>query len=239
MIWLEIAFLLVLAVVFPLLASRGFPAVMRAIALGQPGARRAAYRETMGWQWVLAAAGVAVWAAGDRTWADLGIRPPSGWGFWAAAAVAALVAAALTAQLRAVSARPERRAEVRTQLGGHNVLLPRTPDERAGFTAVSVTAGVCEELLYRGWMIGWLAPWLGVPAAAVTSLAVFGAAHSYAGRANALKATGLGALFTVLYLASGSLWVPIALHALIDINMGHLSTAAFRGSPLSPASGRL
>jgi uncharacterized protein len=32
-------------------------------------------------------------------------------------------------------------------------LLPRTPAEKTAFVGVSVTAGICEELVFRGFMI--------------------------------------------------------------------------------------
>jgi membrane protease YdiL (CAAX protease family) len=164
--------------------------------------------------------------------ADLGLRAPSGAGFWISLALAAAVAAALVLQLRAVERSEELRREVRPSLGGTLVLLPRTAEEGRTFAALSLTAGLCEELLYRGWLIGWLAPFTGMPAAAVLSTAAFGAAHLYGGRSLALRATAMGAVLCALFLLSGSLWVSILLHAFVDWNMGQLAVAAFRDAPL-------
>ena len=75
-----------------------------------------------------------------------------------------------------------------------------------------------------------------MPAACGVAVISFGLAHSYGKRDVALKAGAMGAVFTGLYVLSGSLWVPIALHIFIDVYMGMLSTAAFRDQPRSEAA---
>ena len=60
-------------------------------------------------------------------------------------------------------------------------LLPHDSRELQTFCALSITAGVCEELLYRGFLIVFLSSAFGVlPAVALSSL-VFGIAHAYQG----------------------------------------------------------
>lgn len=99
-------------------------------------------------------------------------------------------------------------------------LLPETRAERFGFVLLGLTAGVCEEALYRGFLIRYLHE--GSPAmplllaVAVASLA-FGLVHIYQGGAAVLR-TGLAGLgFGLLFLLSGSLIPGIVLHALIDL----------------------
>ncbi|MDQ3607147.1 MAG: CPBP family intramembrane metalloprotease, partial [Gemmatimonadota bacterium] len=61
-------------------------------------------------------------------------------------------------------------------------LLPRTPTEKAAFVGVSVTAGVCEELVFRGFLIPALDIATGsLPLAVLLSCAIFGLLHSYQG----------------------------------------------------------
>jgi membrane protease YdiL (CAAX protease family) len=224
---LDVLFVIGLVVVYPAYSARTFPRTMRGIAEFRPGARIASYRETMAWGWGLAAAGTAVWLAGGRSFAELGFRAPSGAGFWIALVFAVLAAAGLALQLRSVRQSEEDRRELRTSLGGPLVFLPRTPKEERAFAALSLTAGICEELLYRGWLIAWLAPATGTPAAAVLSTLAFGAGHLYGGRSVALRATAMGAVLCGLFLLSGSLWVPVLVHAAVDRNMGKLAVAAF------------
>jgi len=100
-------------------------------------------------------------------------------------------------------------------------MLPKTPTERAVWIVVSLTAGICEEVLYRGWLLSLFAAtlgsvWLGL----LISSIIFGFAHTYQGR-NGILGTGvLGAIFGLLFICSGSLIPGQVLHAVIDLNNG-------------------
>jgi membrane protease YdiL (CAAX protease family) len=231
MILAETAFLIVLLVVFPWVAWRSFPAVMRTIADGVPGARVREYRRAAAWQWALCVAGAALWIAGGRTWEELGFGAPGGRGFWVALGIAGVAAALLQAQLVSVRRSGDARREVRSRLGGSMVFLPRSRAEGAAFLGISATAGICEEMLYRGWLLGWLAPRIGLPAAFAAAAVLFALAHAYGGRKLAARAGALGVVLGALYVLSGSLWVSIALHVFLDANAGQLSVAAHSDAP--------
>ncbi|MEV4375773.1 CPBP family intramembrane glutamic endopeptidase [Streptosporangium sp. NPDC049644] len=98
-------------------------------------------------------------------------------------------------------------------------LLPRTAVERWYAAGLSVTAGVTEEIVYRGLLIavGTGALGLSKEVAACCALAVFVAGHLYQGRRGMFMVTLAGFGLTVLYLRTGSLLMPILLHALIDL----------------------
>ncbi|MGE0555102.1 MAG: lysostaphin resistance A-like protein [Gemmatimonadales bacterium] len=81
---------------------------------------------------------------------------------------------------------------------------------------VSALAGLAEEVLFRGFLQGWLAGWLGPAAALCVAAAVFGLAHAISWR-YATLVTLLGLCFGGLYLATGSIWPPIVGHALYDV----------------------
>jgi uncharacterized protein len=101
-------------------------------------------------------------------------------------------------------------------------ILPVTREERAWFAIVSVTAGVCEEVLYRGFLIRYLSdsPWhAGLWLALGISSIAFGMAHSYQGWTGILGTAALGALMAVIFVVTGSLWLPIALHAILDLRV--------------------
>jgi uncharacterized protein len=99
-------------------------------------------------------------------------------------------------------------------------LLPRTAGERRLFTAVGVTAGVCEEWLYRGFflaVVSALAGGLPTGLLVVIAAVAFGLAHAYQGPAGVLTTGLLGGVMAALYLQTGSLLLPILLHAAIDL----------------------
>src|ERR1700728_1530956 len=101
-------------------------------------------------------------------------------------------------------------------------ILPVTREERARFAAVSITAGVCEEVWYRGFLIRYLSdfPWhAGLLTALGISSIAFGMAHGYQGLAGILGTALLGAFMAVIFVVTGSLWLPIALHAIIDLRV--------------------
>ena len=100
--------------------------------------------------------------------------------------------------------------------------LPITGEERAWFALVSVTAGICEEVLYRGFLIRYLSdgPWhFGIWIALAIASISFGLGHGYQGLSGIIGTGVLGALIAVIFLATGSLWLPMALHAIIDLRV--------------------
>jgi len=114
-------------------------------------------------------------------------------------------------------------------------ILPVTREERAWFAAVSITSGVCEEVLYRGFLIRYLSdfPWhAGLLIALGISSIAFGMAHGYQGLAGILGTAFLGAFMAVIFIVTGSLWLPIALHAIIDLRVLFL----LRPGDLTPLS---
>ncbi|MEV4525370.1 CPBP family intramembrane glutamic endopeptidase [Streptosporangium sp. NPDC049304] len=124
------------------------------------------------------------------------------------AAVALLVLRWLAARSKPV---PDQRS--------FNHLLPRTPVERWYAAGLSVTAGVTEEIIYRGLLIaiGTGALGLSKEVAACCALAVFVAGHLYQGWRGMLAVALVGFGLTWVYLRTGSLLMPILLHVLIDL----------------------
>lgn len=80
-----------------------------------------------------------------------------------------------------------------------------------GLFVVSVVPGVCEELLFRGAILGLLRKRLGDPSAVLLQAAAFALLHGFAIRLPHTFALGL--LFGLLTLRTGSLWPAILVHA--------------------------
>jgi hypothetical protein len=103
---------------------------------------------------------------------------------------------------------------------GMEKLVPHTRSELGWWVATSLSAGFCEEFIFRGYLIWAFQPLLGLWASAALSVAVFALAHAYQGATGILAAGFLGSLFTLGMLILGSLWPVMALHALVDIGQG-------------------
>jgi membrane protease YdiL (CAAX protease family) len=100
--------------------------------------------------------------------------------------------------------------------------LPRTREERAWFGAMCVVVGFCEEIIFRGFLIRYLHDLplgLGLLGAILVAAAIFGIDHGYQGWKGILGTGVLALLMSVLFFVSGSLWLPILAHALLDLRV--------------------
>lgn len=96
-------------------------------------------------------------------------------------------------------------------------LLPRSGAEMAAYVGLAVTAGFCEEFLFRGYLQRQFLAWTRIPAAAVVLQAVvFGFGHLYQGWRNAVAIAVYGAMFGILALMRKSLRPGMIQHAMQD-----------------------
>jgi membrane protease YdiL (CAAX protease family) len=138
-------------------------------------------------------------------------------------------------QLSRVSA--VRRQRALAALDKSDFLIPQSVYERVLFAALSISAGICEEIICRGFFIGYFQsePWGWLLAIALlASSALFGIAHAGQGW-KGMIGTGLGGLlFGVIYIGTGSLLIPMIVHACVDLR--YLVFAMMRRSETIAAS---
>jgi membrane protease YdiL (CAAX protease family) len=219
--WFDIAFLLVLFVIQPLYSRHAWVKLQRAVAAGVYPDRVTLYAQTMLGQWAGFAVLLAAWWWLDRSWADLGVHGDLGTGFLVVG-VLGLVSLGVLGflALRLREAPAETRAAQREGLGELEPFLPQDDRDLRSFFALSITAGIVEELLYRGFVLWVLAQGMPLWAAVLLSSVAFGLAHSYQGAGGMLRTGLIGLLFAILFVASGSIWLPMLFHALFDIVQG-------------------
>jgi uncharacterized protein len=102
---------------------------------------------------------------------------------------------------------------------GQNIqyLLPQSRLEIFLWILTSLTAGICEEIIFRGYFQRQFSVWTGnVPAGALLSAAVFGAAHIYQGWRSAIIIVVYGLLFGILAEFRRSLRPGMMTHAWHD-----------------------
>lgn len=133
-------------------------------------------------------------------------------------AVVAAAVAVLTFLSRQQSKKSGAAPGVKESAGCLANILPMTGRERTVFVMVALTAGLCEEFLYRGWLLHFLdaalgSVWFGL----ILSSFAFGLAHICQGRGGMIGTTLLGAVFGVIYLVCGGLLLAHALHAAMDL----------------------
>jgi membrane protease YdiL (CAAX protease family) len=161
--------------------------------------------------WTLAFATLAVTAFAGIELRAIGLAPADAAATVAYAAGATLAAVAILFLFRWAGVREP---DVVRQL------MPVTRQDRALFIGVSITAGICEEIIYRGFLLYALMQALPLPIAVVLASGAFGVAHAYQQPLGALRAALLGAVLTVPVLATGSLVPAMLAHASIDVLSG-------------------
>jgi membrane protease YdiL (CAAX protease family) len=217
------------ALVLPFAAWRGF---RHLVAAPSPETRRRAWRVNIAWQWGFALALIAWWLYAKRPLPTLGIGPIAGGAGSAFAIGAALVAVGfLVWQLVAVRKGGPARESTRAQVLPLQALLPHDAAEMRLFTGVSVTAGICEELIYRGFVFWYFERLGGTVLAIAASTLVFGAGHFYQGASGFFKAGAGGLIAAGLRVVTGSLWVPMVLHGAVDVLGGLTAREALEPAP--------
>jgi len=203
------------------------------LAAGVKDARIKAYAIIMTVEWVLTIAVLGIWLGNGRALSDIGLGLELGLGWWIGIAAAAVACGLLIWQSVVTRSSTEKLKAMADQLGSLRALLPHNDRESRLFSALSVTAGICEEVLYRGFLMAFLAAHLNIWSAVLLSSLVFGLGHLYQGVVGVLKTGAVGLVMAGLFVLTGSLWAPILLHAAIDLNSGYLGRRAIE-TPASP-----
>ena len=224
-------FCLLFLVLGVLLPWRGLRRIRRLLAMAQvtPRDRAKLYLSAMAWQWPLAA--IAYWRATARgiTSFELGLRQDFSPGLLlVTAGGAALIAVLHWLNLKRMGSLQHPGVAKMRNLASR--IFPHSRSEFALFALLCVTAGVCEEFLFRGFAMAallkaGLAPWL---VALLTAL-LFGIAHIYQGRGGAIGTGVLGTCFAWTRIAYDSLLPVVVWHTVLDLVAG-LAGARFLGS---------
>ena len=99
------------------------------------------------------------------------------------------------------------------------LLVPQDMAGRIVWVVLSLSAGICEETAFRGYLmtrlriVGRFNSWV-VPT--VVSAVVFGACHAYQGWPGFIVISVYGAMLSLLYIRTGSIWPGIIAHFLQD-----------------------
>lgn len=221
MIILDHLLALIILVVHPVVGYISFRRIQRRAAAGETILASALYVRTIRGHWILFGLALAAWLGAGRSLQALGFGLQTDTWFLLAVILTGVAIAVMAVQLSQLARAPaDRLQKIRNGLGSLEFILPKTPQDLRLFYGVSVTAGVVEETLWRGFLIWYLGHFMPLWGAAAISVIGFGLAHAYQGIANIGKTALVGAAFAALFILSGSLWLPILLHALVDILQG-------------------
>jgi membrane protease YdiL (CAAX protease family) len=209
----------VLGVIFP---WRGRVRMKKLLAMPQVSSmeRLALYASTIAFQWFAAA--VVAWRAWVRgfTAFQLGLIIHDR----NRILIASIVGAATIATFQWLNLR--RVGKIPVESRGHlqaiaERVLPQSAVELLPYLALAITAGLCEEFLYRGFAMAALAH-VGLQAWAVVliSSALFGLAHSYQGRGGVVMTLIIGTILGSSRIAYDCLVPAIFWHSAVDVVAG-------------------
>lgn len=105
-------------------------------------------------------------------------------------------------------------------VGDVDALVPKSNNERLWFALVAISAGLCEELVFRGYGLRLLHSMglVGITLLVVSAL-VFGLVHIYQGVLGVIMTAVMGAFLAIIYIKTGSLWWAIIAHAILDLRI--------------------
>lgn len=215
-------FYLIFLVLGVLLPWRGHFRLRKLLAISEVSSREriALYLSTILFQW--SAAGVTAWRALARglSLQQLGLAP----GRWISLLLWAVLGGGILAALHWLNLR--RMGQLDSARKSHlraisERILPQSRRELVPYLTLALTAGICEEFLYRGFAMAalfraGLAAW----AVVLLSSLLFGIAHLYQGRSGLAGTFLLGIVFAVARIAYDSTIPVMAWHAAVDIVAG-------------------
>lgn len=228
--WILLAYLVVLFPAWELIRGN----VLRARLQADPSGKVTAYRNTCLQLWLPTLALLFLFWTGSLSVATLPVLTPPNVAQSIAVAALVLLTIYLLSTLRRVAKDPSVRRQTAEALQPASWMLPTNRREAAWFIGpVSFSAGICEELLYRAYLIQWLDLAMPVWAALILSSLIFGLIHAYQGFPGVIRSSALGLVLGAIFIATGSVLVPILLHVIIDAYSGALAWIALRqdGSP--------
>lgn len=226
---------LVLAVLFPIRAALfGYRRLTSAPPEDVPRVRLWLYRQGIAIQWALTFCMLALWVSQARPWAALGVVPRLTWGLLGVSAGFGFIVFYLLIQRRKALEDDEAMERLRGQMRNVERMMPRSDLEARWFNRLAITAGICEELLYRGYLIWYLNQALALLPAVLIASVVFGIGHAYQGVRGIAVTTMVGLFMSGVYLLTGSLIACVVIHALMDLHAGYMGRAAFSRAEALP-----
>lgn len=116
---------------------------------------------------------------------------------------------------------------------GMEVVLPHTWMEYLHFCFLAVSAGVCEEIVYRGFLINYFKEVLptspyALQLAILIPAVLFSLAHLYQGWFNVIKIFSISILFSNIFIYSESLLIVVLIHVLVDLISGFVALMLYK-----------
>lgn len=219
---MDLWIILFFAVLFPAYSAHSYPKVKAVLAQNIPGLRLKVYAEAMFWLWLMTAIAASAWFYQGRDTAQLGLQF-GGAPAWFGLLLVLTLATYLWYDAGKIRHNTGLQNKARARMARVKELLPTNTVELKRFFFVSLTAGICEEILYRAYLFWFLQQHLPLEAALIFASILFGLGHSYQGLKACVQTMFLGLGLGLLFVYSGSLLPCILVHFIIDAHAGYVA----------------
>jgi membrane protease YdiL (CAAX protease family) len=182
-----------------------------------PKARLLFYRTQILWEWswVVVLLVIFLPLSAPLRWLGFTLPTPLGW------LILGMLSLGIGLSIVLLRRNPGAMAAMQRSLQPSALMLPSTPEERNWFTATAVTAGICEELLYRGFFMFYLHsmfPALDPIFMAIITGIIYGLSGAYQGFKGFFQTALMGFSFFILYFLSGwSILPAMVFHILVEM----------------------
>ncbi|MCB0628989.1 MAG: CPBP family intramembrane glutamic endopeptidase [Saprospiraceae bacterium] len=172
--------------------------------------------------WLMALAILGAWWWFGRSYSTLGLIWTKEAGHWLSVGVISLFFIVYCLDAVRDVLTEKGRAEAETRLSEELNILPRTFKSYSIFVLLAISAGICEEIVFRGFFMSYLisllgtATWAKILAVSIPAV-IFGYVHTYQGKQAIFKIVGMALLFGTIFMLTGSLYLLILLHAVVDL----------------------
>ncbi len=203
---------LTITLFFPLNQYLVFPAVRQRLESDAEYKRRF-YLHSAASLWLLGAVLLLLLWWLDAPFAQMGLTIPAWLPLLNLLAVVLLFAAVAFARLRIDASTIDR---LRDSYAHVRFCLPDNRPQFKAMLLTSFSAGVVEEIIFRGYLYWHLSQFMSFFPALILANGAFALGHVWSGGKNALGAFGFGLLLSLIYLLSGSLLPAMLAHVLLD-----------------------
>ena len=184
------------------------------------------YYRMMAWMWGPAVVVIAASLIGGISLADLGIRAMSfEYNIWFTIITLTICGFIFAFSLRTIVlslVSTKFKEKIKSEVAGNDLasdILPRTKKEKCLYVLLSFSSGICEELIYRGFMAFLLQavfPEIPIFLIVLIPSVLFGIGHFYQGWRGVVETGVVGAIFMCLFLVTGSLIPVMVLHFILN-----------------------
>ncbi len=196
------------------------------------------YNSSMILLWATAIIILIGWAITRRPWSEIGFAFEWSPAMVGAFAVVAVISAYLLFELIRSFFSARSREKMRNEMARLKDavhIIPRTAKEYRRAMMLAVTAGITEEIIFRGYLIWALSQFMHLWIAALIAVAHFVFLHRYQGWYGMKRVAVITATVTLLFVLTNSLAAAILLHILVDVLMISRIAVSYRDEAAEPA----